>query len=93
MEPYVKKKCRKVGPNRPRAEHRPGRHSLSQSEKDAMKAARRALKKAARQESKLEISKAEYESLLEKAKLLEMVMNLSPERLRQKKDSGNFGFH
>lgn len=55
MEPYVKKNCQAVGSRRPRAEHRPNRHSLSQHEKDAMKAARRALKKAARQEAKREI--------------------------------------
>lgn len=57
MEPYAKRKERKVGENRPKVEHLPAEvdqrsRKDRQREKQAVADERRAIKKAARQELK-----------------------------------------
>jgi hypothetical protein len=58
MEPYIKANSKLRGPNRPKTNHGPGQRRVKKTEVDQVKAAKRALKKAARQEGKEEIKKA-----------------------------------
>lgn len=69
MDPYAKPKEQKVGTNRPRISHLPGKidnrtRKQRQAEKQAVAAERRALKKSARQNLKrqLENELEEFES-------------------------------
>jgi hypothetical protein len=60
MDPYAKSKERKIGANRPKISHLPAKidkrtRSDRQAEKQAVVAARRAIKKSARQDLKKQL--------------------------------------
>jgi len=55
MEPYIKANSPLRGGRKPGIKHGPGMPRILQSQKDEVKATRRALKKAARREGKREI--------------------------------------
>ncbi len=60
MKPYIKKDSPLRGRNRPGIVHQKGMPAIDQRrQKEEVKAARRALKKAARREGKKEIEEAE----------------------------------
>jgi hypothetical protein len=55
MEPYIKTNSPLRGDRKPGIKHGPGMPRILQSQKDEVKASRRALKKAARREGKRSI--------------------------------------
>ena len=59
MEPYIKSSSPLRGEKKPGVKHGPGFRKIEQRAKDEVAAARRSLKKSARQEGKREIAEAE----------------------------------
>ncbi len=55
MEPYIPKKSKLRGPNRPKIIHKDGNHKIRKKIKDGVLATKRALKKAVRRENKIDV--------------------------------------